>query len=108
MPNVLPDITLGTSVLKREITTKFLGIHLDPQLKWKCHINHSQSKINKQCGLMYHSKQAQNKHAMKQIYTSLIYPHLTYCQTVWGATHKNTLKSLCIAQKRSVRTILGL
>jgi len=54
------------------------------------------------------SKQALNKHAMKQIYTSLIYPHLTYCQTVWGATHKNTLKSLRTAQKRSVRTILGL
>ena len=99
IPPSLPDITLGGSVIKREFTTKFLGVYLESPLRWKSHINHIQSKISKQCGLMYHSKQALNEQARKQIYYSLIYPHLTYCQTVWGATHATTLKPLLVAQK---------
>ena len=46
--------------------------------------------------------------ALKQIYHSLIYPHLTYCQIVWGATYLATLKPLIITQKRIIRTILCL
>lgn len=57
---------------------------------------------------MYHSKQSLNKHAVKQIYASFIYPYLTHCQTVWGVTHKGTLKPLSVARNQNVRTILGL
>ena len=58
MPALLPDIKLGDSLIKRELSTKFLGLYLDSRLTWKSHINHIQSKINKQCGLMY----IQSKH----------------------------------------------
>lgn len=54
---------------------------------------------------MYRSKQAQNINALKQICASLIYPHITSCQTVWGATHRSSCIPSCVAQKRSVRTI---
>lgn len=87
---------MGTSVIKREITPKLLGIYLDSQLNWK-HINHIQSKAKKQCGLMYHSKQAQNKHAMKQLYASLMYLH----KAVWGVTHKSSLKHACSTKTKN-------
>ena len=42
------------------------------------------------------------------LYNSLIYPHLSYCQIVWGAACPTTLKPLVTIQKRIIRTILGL
>ena len=45
--------------------------------------------------------------ARKLIYFSLIYPHLIYCNTVWGAVNKTTIKPIVTAQKRVIRTIVG-
>lgn len=46
MLTFLSDTILGTYVIKRELTTKFLDIYLDLQWKGKWHINHMQSKLN--------------------------------------------------------------
>ena len=39
------------------------------------------------------------------IYYSLI--HLSYCINVWSSTYRTNLKTLCTAQKRSVRTLFA-
>ena len=57
---------------------------------------------------MYHTKSSLTPNAMKQIYYSLIYPHLNYCQIVWGAVNKTSLKSLVTTQKKVIRIISGL
>ena len=41
------------------------------------------------------------------IYYSLIHPYLTYCINVWSSTYQTNLKTLCTAQKRSVRTLFA-
>ena len=43
----------------------------------------------------------------KFIYYSLIHPYLTYCINVWSSTYRTNLKTLCTAQKRSVRTLFA-
>ena len=42
---------------------------------------------------------------LKLIYNSLILPHLSYCNHIWGNTFKSHLKKLHILQKESVRMI---
>ena len=34
-------------------------------------------------------------------------PYLTYCINVWSSTYRTNLKSVCTAQKRSVRTLFA-
>ena len=41
------------------------------------------------------------------IYYSLIHPYLTYCIDVYSSTYRTNLKTLCTAQKRSVRTLFA-
>ena len=41
------------------------------------------------------------------IYDSLIHPYLTYCINVRSSTYRTNFKSLCTAQKRSVRTLFA-
>ena len=37
----------------------------------------------------------------------LIHPYRTYCINVWSSTYRTNLKTLCTAQKRSVRTLFN-
>ena len=43
--------------------------------------------------------------ALKQLYYTLIFPHLFYCHTVWGGVSHNKMNSITVAQKRVIRTI---
>ena len=42
-----------------------------------------------------------------QIYYTLIYPHLTYCITVWGGSYRSILKPVNVLQNRILRAIYG-
>ena len=108
LPQNLPVVKICSEPVNYVQSTKFLGVHIDSQLKWKLHISHVSNKLNKTCGILYHTRRLLNTSALKQIYHSLIYPHLTYCQIVWGATHLTSLRPLVTTQKRIIRTILGL
>ena len=107
-PMDIQPLLINNQPVKREQITKFLGVSLDEKLNFKKHISNIQTKINKQSGIMYHTKSSLTPNAMKQIYYSLIYPHLNYCQTVWGAVNKTSLQPLVITQKKVIRTISGL
>ena len=43
----------------------------------------------------------------KLIYYSVIHPYLTYCIYVWSSTYRTNFKTLCTAQKRSLRTLFA-
>ena len=42
------------------------------------------------------------------IYYALVYPNLTYCNTVWGGASRQALRPLEVLQKRVIRTMEGL
>ena len=39
------------------------------------------------------------------LYYSFIYPYLTYCNHIWGATYKTRLKRLVILQNKAIRIL---
>ena len=49
-----------------------------------------------------------NKDALLTLYYSFIYPYMTYCNHVWGATYCSTLKRLFILQKKSLRIMFNM
>ena len=85
--------------------TKFLGIIIDNKLTWKWHIDHIAGKISRGIGMIIKARQYLNKSGLMSLYYSFIYPYLTYCNHIWGATYKTRLKRLVMLQNKAVRIL---
>ena len=55
-------------------------------LKW--HIDHIAGKISRGIGMIITARQYLNKSGLMCLYHSFIYPYLTNCNHIWGATYK--------------------
>ena len=64
-------------------------------------------KSSKSCGIISRIHNTLEIKSEKMIYYSLIHPYLTYCINVWSFTYRTNLKTLCTAQKRSVRPLFA-
>ena len=63
------------------------------------------NKIAKVSGIIYRLKEFFPSYIIKQLYHSLVSPHLNYCITAWGGISRNILQPLIVMQKRLVRII---
>ena len=99
------NVKIDNNTLKKANETKFLGVIIDDQLKWKAHISHICSKISKGTGIINRVRYFLPKSALKTLYYSLIYPYLHYGNIIWGSTYPSNLNRLRIIQKKVVRSI---
>ena len=86
--------------LKEVKETKFLGIILDHELKWKPHIDYISTKISKSVSIFKMLKFTFPSTILKNIYFSLIYPYYTYCNLVWGSAAHTHLDSIIKLPKK--------
>ena len=106
---VPPDIGklfINNNELGRVNSTVFLGITLCDNLSWQNHINIITSKINKLRGILYLTRNNLTKESMRTIYYSLVYSNIIYCNVLWGKSPVAHLKSLEVAHKKIIRTIM--
>ena len=101
----IPPLEINGISLKFVKCTKFLGIGLDSDLKFKTHITHVYSKISKSIGVLNRLKKFVPINIMCKLYYSLIYPYLSYCNLVWANAPKTTLIPIVISQKKIIRII---
>ena len=90
---------------RQEKSVKFLGVHIDESLNWKCHTNYINKKI---AGSLYALRQAKNilpTDCLKTLYYALIQPHISYGLLAWGNSTPTTLNRTILLQKRAVRLI---
>ena len=90
-----------TVPLERVQNTKFLGIIVEDQMKWDKQVKYVANKVNKLCGILYHTRNMLTPNALKSIYHTLIYPNLTYCHNVWGTSGPSKIKQVINAQRES-------
>ena len=74
--------------------TKFLGVIIDKKLTWKDHINYVAGKVSRAIGMILKAKKYLRKEALLTLYYSFVYPYLTYCNHIWGATYVSNLRKL--------------
>ena len=86
-------------------TTKYLGVIIDNKLNWTCHILYIKNKISKTIGLFYKMRHYLEKKALINLYYSLVFPYLIYCNEVWGNVSTVHLEPIFKIQKRTIRTI---
>jgi len=99
------DITLNDTQITRKTCIKYLGVHVDENLKWSSHISSVASVISRNIGVMGRSKHYLSSQQLLLLYNTLILPYLNYCAVIWGTNYETNINKLVILQKRAVRII---
>ena len=82
---------------------KYLGILLDSNLSWKFHIEYVALKISKTIGVIALLRHFVLLCTLLNVYSSLIFPYLSYGLAAWGQAAKTHLQKLLVLQKRVLR-----
>src|SRR6218665_2403733 len=80
-------ILINNKPLKQLESTKFLGVIIDSHLSWKDHITLITNKISRNLGIISRIKYCLPFHVLLNLYYSLIFPYLSYCNIVWGSNY---------------------
>ena len=99
----MAKLSIGLNDLKQVPYTKFLGVLIDERLSWQMHINLVNNKVRKSIGIIRKIRGLISQNALRILYFSLIYPHLSYCNIVWASTYRTNLQKLLISQKKIAR-----
>ena len=99
-------IKIGDTAVEQVKETRFLGVIIDNQLKFKTHFQNVTSKIKQGIGALSQTKNLLSYRAKIKIYHGLIHSHLSYCPLIWlyDQPLKN-IKALTILQKKAIRAI---
>lgn len=82
---------------------KYLGIIIDPHLRWNEHINNLVKKLRSLLTKFTYFKKFFDINHLKLMYTALVESHLVYGIVAWGSATKSCLKSLEVIQKWILR-----
>ena len=81
----------GREVQMRE-SGDFLGVTLDSKLKFDLHIDNICKKVSRSIGVLFKLQNLVNTDTLPQLYFSLIFPYLNYCNLALGATYQTHLE----------------
>ena len=90
-PQKANKLKLNLHNIEEKNYIKYLGIYIDKNLNWAPHIQHINSKISKNLGILFRLRHFLTLNTLKQIYYSLIYPYLHYGIMSWGNTYPSRL-----------------
>ena len=91
--------------LSRVQKAKFLGVIVDEKLNFKDHVNCIQKKISRSTGAIYRIKDYLPIGILIKLYYAMIYPHMTYAVTVWGASNLTNRKLIMKSQRKFLKLI---
>ena len=100
----LHDLVLNNGTLEKVQSYKYLGLLLTVDLSWSSHIASICLKARKILGLLYRRFYGNvNQDVLKQLYLSLVRPHLEYGCHVWKPHLENDKRELEKVQKFACR-----
>lgn len=105
LPTINESVEIFNSPVSRVTSTKFLGIIIDENLTWRSHIAKVESKIAKNIGIINKLKSFLPEKILLNLYYTMIYPYLSYCNIIWASTYPSRLEKLAKLQKRIIRII---
>ena len=81
---VNPTANINQFPIKQVSTVKSLGVHIDENLTWECHINELSKKIASGISAIKRIRYLVPYKTLLSVYNSLVQPHFDYCSLVWG------------------------
>ena len=110
LTNAIPNLnlTLNNIAIPRVHSLKFLGVIIKDNLSWDLHISEISKKINKILGILHKIKYKINNEIMINLYYTMIYPNIIYCNLLWGNSPATHLQLISKCQNRFIRLLLNL
>lgn len=108
IPNL--HITLDNEPIPFQNSVKFLGLHFDRRLNWKCHVDYLINSCSKKLNVLkYLSGRywGADRTSLLMVYKSLIRSKLDYGSQVYGSASACTLRRLDVFQNVCLRLCLG-
>ena len=103
--NLLPNFTLDGEPIQHKNATKYLGVQIDNQLKWKDHIFQVSSKVVRAIGYIKYARKFLPRETLRMLYLGLVEPHFRYCCSVWGSCDTVLRQKIEKLQNKAVRII---
>ena len=104
--NIQLKLSIGSSLLAKQMDTKFLGVYLSANLSWNKHIDMVVNKISKNVGIIAKVRHLLPVSHTCTLYKALVEPYLSYCNLIW-ARYSSTVRldRILKIQKKYVRII---
>ena len=104
-----PTAPINQVPIKQVSTVTSLGVHIDENLTWECHVNELSKKRSKKIdsgiSALKRIRHTVPCNTLLTICNSLVQPHLDYCSSVWGSCSKSLSQKLQKLQNRAARVI---
>ena len=95
-PEDLSKITIESVEMPQVSSTRSPGIIVDESLSWREQTDQVSRKINTSIGIIRRVSHLVTTNCLLTIYYNLIYPYLSYCNTVWASTFPSTLYKILV------------
>ena len=104
-PEVSNEYTVDTTTM--EVVSNFddLGISFKEDLSFHDHINKKIKKANSLAGMLRRSFTHLDRQNFKQLFTSIVRPHLEYGAAVWNPHLKGLINSIESVQRRATKQL---
>ena len=103
-----PEIKLRTDQISRKKFVKYLGLHIDDNLKFSQHVDTLKTKLSRLAGVSYRLKSYFNYKTSKNYYYACVYSMLTYCLAAYGgALESYRGRTLVRLHERIVRNLFS-
>ena len=99
------NVFLNSANIKRIKSVKYLGIYIDENLNWSCHIHHLSLQLASYSGLLYRIRKFLDRKTVCMLYYLLICSRMQYSIVTWGTANKMFMQELNVKLYNIVRTI---
>lgn len=86
---------------------KYLGIHIQANLKWDTHINFIVNKAYRKLGMFGRVLRGTSREVKSKVYLTYVRPNLEYCSMVWDKHSKQLEGKVEMVQRRAARFVFG-
>ena len=93
-------------MIKEKKNVTFLGVVINEFLSWDEHISKISLAISRCIGILAKLKHFLPVWTLITIYNSILLPHITYCNIVWGS-FKSKNNQIYLLQKKAIRLCAG-
>ena len=104
---VIPDIQLNNSILENVTQHTHLGVTLNYNLTWNCHIDNIFQKASKRLDILSRLTHKLDRRTLDQMYKSFIRPVMEYACVVWDGCTVTDSDRLEALQLRAGRIVCG-
>ena len=102
MKKITRDVIIENENINEVKSFKFLGVIIDNKFTWQDHIYYIKNKITKSMGIIYKIRKYVVWQTLIDLYYSLVFPYLIYCNEVWGHANNIYTDSLVKLQKKII------